>query len=161
MNGSDPYIADRCTEIESVLNEAETWSAVDPKLGAYLAGYITVLISGVVEDCIEYVIKERAKRANDPELLGFVSKLLEQRFRNPRSEEIAGLLSMFSSQYQEEYRTSIPRNAPDALGSIIANRMSLAHTGTWKQQTTVSDVRNYFLRITPILAVVEHILLKK
>ena len=159
MTPKDPYVVQRCAEIESNLVDAHNWSATDAKLGAYLAGYVTVLISGVVEDCVEYLVKQRAGRSNDPELTELVSQLLAESFRNPRSNYIAGLLRRFSLEYEERYQALVPLSSREALGSIIANRLSLTHTGTWRQPTTIADVQSYFGRIVPILAVVEEILL--
>ena len=161
MTPKDPYVAQRCAEIESNLVDAVNWSAADAKLGAYLAGYVTILISGVVEDCIEYLVKQRASRSNDPELIDFVSNLLGGSFRNPRSDHIASLLRRFSLGYEQRYHASVSVSSREALGSIIANRLSLAHTGTWRQHTTIADVQGYFGRIVPILAVVEEILLPR
>ena len=159
MTLRDPYISQRCAEIQSNLADAKSWSDSDARLGAYLAGYITILISGVVEDCIEYQVRERARRGNDPELAQFISHLIGQHFRNPRSEGVADLLAMFSKSYREQYLAFVPLNSRGALGSIIANRMSLSHTGAWKQQATVNEVEGYFERIIPILVAVEDILL--
>ena len=159
MTPKDQYILQRCEEIQSNLADAKTWSASDARLGAYLAGYITILISGVVEDCIEYLVSERARRGNDAELATFVSHLFGQHFRNPRSEGVANLLSMFSESYRDQYLAAVPTRSREALGSIIANRMSLAHTGAWRHQTTVIEVEEYFANIIPILVAVEDILL--
>ena len=158
MTAQQPYISQRCEEIHSILADAKIWSDSDSRLGAHLASYITVLISGVVEDCIEYLVKERARRGSDPEVAEFVSQLVERSFRNPKSEGVADLLGMFSEEYQKRYLEAVPTNSREALGSIIANRMSLAHTGTTMQQNTVSDVADYFSRIVPILTAVEDIL---
>ena len=160
MTPRDPYVAQRCAEIDLNLIDAVTWSATDAKLGAFLAGYVTILISGVVEDCIEHLVKQRAAKSQDPELTEFVSRLVGGSFSNPRSDYIARLLGRFSSAYEEQYQDSVPLSSREALGSVMANRLSLAHTGTWKQPTTIADVQSYFSRIVPILSVVEDILLQ-
>ena len=159
MTPKDSYVAQRCAEIEANLVDAVGWSATDAKLGAFLAGYVTVLISGVVEDCVEYLVKQRADRSNDPELTELVSHLVAGSFSNPRSNYIARLLGMFSLEYEQRYQALVPLTSREALGSIMANRLSLAHTGTWRQQTTIADVQSYFARIVPIIAIVEEILL--
>ncbi len=48
MNPTDPYVTQRCAEIDSVLGDAAGWASQDAKLGAHLAAYVSVLISGVV-----------------------------------------------------------------------------------------------------------------
>lgn len=63
MTPNDPYVFQRCIEIESAVSEAEQWAIGNEKLGAYLAGYLTVVICGVIEDCVEHLIGNRAGKA--------------------------------------------------------------------------------------------------
>ncbi len=158
MNPTDPYVTQRCAEIDSVLGDAAGWASQDAKLGAHLAAYVSVLISGVVEDCVEHLVRTRAGRAGDARVQELVGKLLDQRFRNPRSDQIEQLLGWFSPRYRDEYRTRVPIEAREALGSIVTNRLSLAHTGTAKQQLTLGDVDGYFKRIQGLLRSVEDVL---
>jgi len=154
----DSYVVSKCAEIEALLDEAVGWSKDDDKLGAHLASYITVLISGMVEDCIEFLVKQRAGKGGDFEVQELVGKLVDRQFRNPSHQQIRDMMRWFSEEYARSYHEKVPSDAPDALGSIVANRISLAHTGTWKQQMTIGDVRNYFTRIMPILIAVEEVL---
>jgi hypothetical protein len=155
----DAYVAQRCSEIESSLRYAANKSRTDPELGGHLASYISVLISGVVEDSIEHLVVERARKANDTQLQEFVRSSIGQQFRNPRSQDIANVLGRFSENYQGSYQRSVSRAAREALGSIVGNRMSLAHRGASQLSLTVNDVRMYFELIIEILTVVESILL--
>lgn len=155
----DTYVTERCSEITDGLEYAIEKSGDDPRLGAYLAGYITVLISGVVEDCIEHLVIQRAANTNDEQIRSFVQKAIDRRFRNPRSNDIATVLGMFSPDYRAEFQNAISDESSSALGSIVSNRLSLAHRGSIIQQLTVRDVQNYFEKIIPILITVEDILL--
>ncbi len=155
----DAYVAARCSEIDEMLLYATEKAGVDPRLGAHLAGYISVLISGVVEDCVEHLVVERARKVNDPQLQEFVRSSMAQQFRNPRSEDIANVVGRFSKDYQSSYQLSVSQEAREALGSIVRNRMSLAHQGAPQSNFTVNDVQRYFDLIVGILEVVEDILL--
>ena len=155
----DTYVADRCSEINTLIEYAAEKSDSDPGVGAYLAGYISVLISGVVEDCVEHLVVERARMSNDQQLQEFVRLSIDRQFRNPRSSDIAEVLAWFSSAYRDSYNRSVNRQAREALGSIVSNRMSLAHKGTPQLALTVSDVRGYFAHVVEILEVVEGILI--
>ncbi len=153
------YVTRRCSEIEEMLRYASEKSRNDADLGGHLAGYISVLISGVVEDCIEHLVIERARISNDSELQEFVKSSIARQFRNPKSEDIANLLSGFSGTYRSLYNNSVEQESKEALGSIITNRMALAHRGEPQSNFTIGDVHRYFDLIVKILEVVESILL--
>ena len=153
------YVFQRVSEIEQLIDYAVQKSNSDSELDAYMASYISVLISGVVADCIEYLVVERAKRTNDPELQEFVRVSMDRDFRNPNSEAIATLLSKFSSECERQYKSTVPLNSREALGSVIRNRLSLAHSGRNQNDFTINDIRQYFEQIVGILEVVEGILL--
>ena len=160
MTSKAPYVSQRCREIEGLLRDAAGWSSSDKQLGAHLAGYLSVLITGMVEDCVEHLFSQRVVKAQDREVQDFVSKALQQRFRNPDWGTISGLLGQFSTSYQQRFAQRIPHNGSEAtaLESIVANKNSLSHTGIWKQQMTVADVDDYYRRILPILEALEDVL---
>lgn len=153
------YVANRCSEIDKTIQYAANKSANDPDLGAHLAGYISVLISGVVEDCIEHYVVERARKTNDSHVIEFVKDSIGRQFRNPRSEDIAQVLKRFGDDYSRSYQRSVSQQAKEALGSVVSNRFSLAHEGTSRSNFTVNDVQNYFSHIVSLLEEVEKILL--
>jgi hypothetical protein len=156
----DPYVVNRCTEVEAILIDAASWATKDAKLGACLAAYVSVLISGVVEDCIEHLVAQRASKVQDSEIHHYICHALDLRFRNPEFGTISGLLKEFSDEYQQKFTAKISPNGAEAtaLKSILDNKNSLAHVGTAKLQMTVSDVDGYYRRIIPILETLERIL---
>ena len=152
------YVATRCSEIDQTIQYAATKSANDPDLGAHLAGYISVLISGVVEDCIEHYVVERARKTNDSHVIEFIKDSIGRQFRNPRSDDIAAVLRRFGDDYRQSYQKSVSEQAKAALSSVVNNRLSLAHEGTSRSNFTVNDVRAYFSQIVSLLEEVEKIL---
>lgn len=160
MTLHDPHVIDRCAEIEGLLTEAAVWASQDAKLGAHLAAYITVLITGLLEDCIEYLVVQRVGKTQDSEVQNYVKAVIKERFRNPDWGAISGLLGQFSDNYKHEFGSKIRHDGSeaDALNSIVTNKNSLAHIGTANLQVTVGNVDDYFRRIIPILEVVEQIL---
>jgi hypothetical protein len=157
---NDPYVSGRCAEIERLMADAKGWAEQDERLGAHLAAYLTVLITGMVESCIEHLVMQRVGKAQDPEVSRYVSQALEQRFRNPDWSTISGLLRQFSDDYRREFAARIPPNSSgaDALASIIGNKNEMSHVGSWKQQLTIGDVEGYYRRIVRVLAALEDIL---
>jgi len=73
----DQYIADKCLEIRTLIEESKNWAKIDDKLGAHLATYINVVILGIMEDCIEYLVKARAKTTRDSGIENYISKDIE------------------------------------------------------------------------------------
>jgi hypothetical protein len=129
-------------------------------LAANLAAYITVLIVGVVEDCVEHLVAQRARKTRDSEVEHYVVQSLQERFRNPDYSAISGLLKVFSEDYQRTFRGKIPHDGKEAIAlqSVIANKNMLAHVGTSNLQLTLKEVSNYSRDIKPILEVLEEIL---
>lgn len=160
MTFKDAYVADRCNEVQGLLEDATRWASIDEQLGAHLAAYISVLLTGVVEDCVEHMVAQRTERTNDSHLHHYVCLVLSQRFRNPNHGAISGLLKEFSDEYQRLFKERIPHDGKqaEALQAIVDNKNSLAHLGTRKLQLTVGDVRDYYGRILPILEALELIL---
>ena len=155
----DTYVADRCSEIDATIQYAANKSANDPDLGGHLAGYISVIITGVVEDSIEHFVVQRASKAQDPHLLEYVKRSIAQQFRNPQSRAISDLLERFSADYRSAYQSGVSQQAKEALGSLVTNRISLTHQGTLQSNLTINDVQNYFSEVKAILEKVEQILL--
>ncbi len=160
MNLQDPYLANRCTELELLLNDAAGWALGNEKLSANLAAYISVLIVGVLEDCVEYLVGKRVRKTQDSETEHYVVQSLHQRFRNPDHSAISSLLKDFSEEYQQTFKEKIPHDGNEAIAlqSVVNNKNSLAHIGTSNLQMTVGDIDEYYRRIVPILEVLEEIL---
>ena len=125
----DAYVAARCSEIDEILLYAADKGDTDPELGAHMAGYVSVLISGVVEDCIEHLVVQRARKVNDPQLQEFVRSSIAQQFRNPRSEDIANVIGRFSKDYQSSYQLSVGQEAREALGGVVKSAVIPARVG--------------------------------
>ena len=161
MTIHESYIVKRCDEINILLANAKVWASSNEKLGAHLAAYISVLIVGVMEDCIEHLIAQRVGKTGDREIANYIRKVLGERFRNPEYGSISGLLKEFSEEYQQRFRQKIPHDGSEstALASIVGNKNSLAHVGIEKLQMSVDDVDSYYHRIIPILEVLEQILI--
>lgn len=160
MTPKDPYICERCDEIEGLLTDAASWAKKDEKLGAHLAAYICVLVLGMLEDCVEHLVAQRVDKTGDSEIRNYIVKVIDERFRNPDWGKISGLLGEFSQEYKTAFTDKIPPHSTeaDALRDIVTNKNSLAHTGTSKLNLTVTDVDGYYRRILPILVTLEEIL---
>jgi len=157
---NNPYVQKRCAEIEGLLQYADAWSKKDEKLGAHLAAYICVLFLGVLEDCIEKLIKDRANKSGDPEIYNFITTITNTRFRNPDRSAICKILGLFSTEYKEKFSQKIKANGSEdeALNDIVRNKNSLAHEGTGKLNLSVKDMNDYYRRVIPIVEAIEDVL---
>jgi hypothetical protein len=156
----NPYILKRCSEIEGLLIDAASWAKKDEKLGAHLASYICVLILGVLEDCVEFLIAQRVDKTGDYEIRNYIVKVIGERFRNPDWGSISGLLGEFSQEYKTAFTKKISHDSIEAntLQDVINNKNSLAHAGISKLNLSVTDVKDYYHRVIPILEIMEEIL---
>lgn len=170
MNIEDKYISNRCHEVDSLLKQARIWAEGDPelrrtgrgdpKLGAHLATYANVIMLGILEDCIEYMVRTRAKKSGDPEIENYVSAHISQSFKNPNYSKICEVLGQFSSRYKSEFQARIRHDssAVEALNSILENKTNSAHLGLSNLSLSIDDASGYFVRVLPILKVLEDLL---
>ena len=160
MTCKNPYIIGRCDEIDRLIADALKWSDTDPKLGAHLAAYISVLIVGIFEDCIENLVAVRVKKANDPEIHNYITRIIDQRFRNPDYQKISTMLFDFSDEYRASFKSKITPNGKeaDSLQSLVDNKNALAHTGIASLTLTIGDVQSYYQHSMIILQELEQIL---
>jgi hypothetical protein len=154
------YIVGRFNDIDRLIVDVTKWSANDPELAAHLAAYVSVLVVGILEDCIENLVATRANKANDPEIFNYIIKIIGQRFRNPDYSKISQMLLDFSPAYQSTFKSMIAPNGreADALQSLVDNKNSLAHTGTVKLNLTIGDVQIYYNYSMRIIQTLEQIL---
>ncbi len=131
---------------------------MDSRLSAYLGGYLCVVASGVLEDCIEFVIGKRAGKGKDPPLEAYVRSLVDQTFRNPDSAKIRGTLKNFDSGYRDAFDARIGKDSLAALDSIINVKNNLAHGSSGALPVNVPEAVRYIRRSIPILEVLEDIL---
>ena len=161
MTISDSYVAARYAEIAALIDDLETRTAADGRLAAHMAGYLDVLVVGLVEDAIEHLLGERAARTGDAEIASYVRNRVAGAFRNPDWGAISGLLGQLSSKYKTQFASQIPSEGQvsETLRSLLANKHASAHVGTTNLYLTIPDIRNYLQRLEELFESVESILL--
>lgn len=156
----NPKISDRLNEIEVLLRDSKRWAANDPQLASQLATFIDVYLLGVVEESFELLVKQRAGKPNDPELLNYISDHIEHSFRNPCRANIIGILGKFSDSYATAFSSKFPVKCAemDALDAVLGHKTNLAHKGTFQLGLTPSDVETYLAQIVIVFETLEQIL---
>ena len=121
-----------------------------------MSAYLTVVISGVYEDCIEHLFGERAAKAGDAELQYYVKTTLGERFRNPKYAKIIEMLSKFSPDYVKQLRGLVEEPARLGLDSIVDNKNLVAHGSV--SNATLADVSKYYADAKALLDALEDVL---
>lgn len=157
---SDSHIAARFADISQLIDDAKTWAQYDPHLGAHLAGYICVLLTGAIEDSVERMVSLRMASNPDPEVSRFVINTIDNTFRNPDWGAIKGLLGRFSEDYGLAWSTKFPnaQRLHESLQSIVTNKNTLAHTGSMNLHLTLLDIERYYNEVIPAIDELEEII---
>ena len=153
-----PYVIDRLAEVEQALRRASDWGSEDPELSAYLAGYMIVLLCGVVEDCAEHLVSQRVSVGGDKELTSFLRARVSATFRNPDKQNFNKIVKDFGPECASTYKGRMPEGADDALESIVTNKNALAHGEPSKFNVTLGDVEDYLSRASQVFEVLEEVL---
>lgn len=155
MKTKHRHLKDRFDSIDLSLRKAQSFTG-EPEIAAYLSGYLVVMICGIYEDCLEYLMVERASSGGDAEVQNFVKITLANSFRNPTFGTLVGALNKFSPTYGEAIQRQIKKSAREALDSIVENKNSIAHGKSIS--VTIGDVVDYHSRSIVIFEATEQLL---
>lgn len=160
MTIKSTFISTKCSGIDTLLSDAKIWAKDDEKLGAHLAAYVDVMILGMLEECVEHLIKARAKKTGDLEVTNFIGKHIEDRFRNPNFGLICGVLGQFSDAYKEEFEKTFKKDSAEviAMEALLKNKTNVAHYGLANLKLSINDVEIYYHGVVNILEKLEALL---
>jgi histone H3/H4 len=151
-----PYLQAWFQRVDATMQKARQYSAGNPELDGYLASYLTVLVSGAYEDCVEHLLSQRAAKTGDAEIANYIQTSVDRNFRNPNFKNILRLITAFSHQYAQELNARVDSKATGAINSIVNNKNDIAHGRS--ATVTIRDVENYHKRCMPIFEALEDIL---
>jgi len=150
------YLKDKFRNIDNKVAKSKQIGGSDPEIAAMMSSYLAVFISGIYEDCIEYLFKERAGRNKDSEIQNFVENIMDKDFRNPNYEKIRDFLKYLNETYGDQL-DKLGNEYKDALNSIVNNKNQIAHGGTCN--ATINDIITYHKKALKIFEELEKILL--
>lgn len=154
---SAQYLKNKFSLIED--NIMKVKSIKDPKLVSMLSGYLVVFISGIYEDCIEYLFIQRAGKNGDSEIQNLMKTFVDRYFRNPEYRKIKELLKALNPKYGKILREKIDDKNIDGINSIVTNKNNIAHGNN--SNVTVEDVNIWHNNSLKVFEVLEKILLGK
>ena len=116
-------------------------------------------ISGIYEDCIEYLFIQRSGKNNDKEIQNLVKTLIDLHFRNPNYENIKKMVKALDSKYGTILRDKIADKNIEGINSIVTNKNNVAHGKV--SNATIRDIKNYHKNALKIFKVLEEIFSKE
>ena len=131
----------------------------DSTLGIHWVRYICVLVAGFLENALQEIYKDYARRVADENVANYVSNQIGFTVGTPNSGNFIRTAKSFSEIWAEELRSFIDQDGRrDAIDTIIRNRNLIAHGG----QSTISPVqlRDYLPKCVAVIDFIESELLK-
>ena len=125
----DPYVKSKLVVIKDAITRVEKFRG-DRKIAVDLESYLVVLISGIYEDCIEYLINKRVDTSGDIEVSAFIEKTLDIQMRNPNWENLMTVLGRFSKKWVTVMKKKIKNRVRTDLNNIVNNKNAVAHGNT-------------------------------
>jgi len=135
----DQYVKDKFVIIKDAIKRIEKFKG-DRKIAVDLESYLVVLISGIYEDCLEYLINKRVDRAGDTEVSAFVEKTLYVQLRNPNWENLTNILGRFSKGWVNSMNKKIQHRTKTSLNNIVNNKNAVAHGNT--SSLTLGEIKD-------------------
>jgi hypothetical protein len=135
----DPYVRNKFVLIRDTISRIEKFKG-DRKIAVDLESYLVVLISGIYEDCLEYLINKRVDQIGDAEVSAFVEKTLAVQLRNPNWENLKTILGRFSKKWVTALNKKIQDRAITDLNNIVNNKNAVAHGNT--SNLTLAEIKN-------------------
>jgi hypothetical protein len=148
------YVISRIDQLEKDI--ATISKVTDPQISSFLSSFLAVYSCGVYEDCIEYLVMERASKSGDSEVQEFVKQSIIKSFRNPNYENIKQLIGKFGSGYLSSLTTQVDNRLSTSIGSIITNKNDVAHAGQYK--LALGDFIAYHSEAKKIFEILEKVL---
>ena len=157
MTMKSQYLKDKFESIRDNIEKAENVSKSNPEIASMMSSYLVVFISGIYEDCVEYLFIQRAGKNNDKEIESLVKTFIERQFRNPEYERIKELLGALDHKYKTEFRSKLDIKNIEGINSIVTNKNSVAHGEV--SNATLNDINTYHNNAIKIFEELENILL--
>jgi formyltetrahydrofolate hydrolase len=98
----------------------------DPELIAHWTRYLCVLLSGMIEVCVQEYFSDYARVRSERRVYSYVEVQL-QRLQNPKMEKIVSVAAMFDSCWAERLQQQTKGELKDSVDSVVANRNLIAH----------------------------------
>ena len=126
----------------------------DPSLVSHWGRYLCVMVAGFLEQGIQVVYQDFAKKSESPRVGRYVSRRLS-RISTPNAEEFLQTAGHFDDQWRLELQEFFSKDSrpKEAINSIMSLRNNIAHGGKVSIAPTI--VRNYLEQSVEVLEFIE------
>ena len=113
------------------------------QISAHWAKYITVRVSGFMEEVLETVLVEYARKVASGKIINYAQKQIEKSRNNPNTEKIAQTLYSFSKEWGASFEEFAGQEGrKDALNSVMSIRHNIAHGRN--SGVTIGRIKGYY-----------------
>jgi hypothetical protein len=140
----------RIQKVDEAISACEQHLRVTDSEGTQIEALLTrsllVLTCSAFEEQIERIIDARTQSLGDVPMQVFFQSCVGAVFRSTKSNEIAGLLGRFGSQFKESFNRKAAADpvAVTFYNNIVTNRHGVAHTQGLN--CTLNDLRSFYDR---------------
>lgn len=141
--------------IDNIIKDADENLEAEDEKKSHLAKYVTVLISGFLENAVYEVYRDYAlSKETDAKVLQFVEGRLKD-INNPNGERLIQIASQFYNTWGVDLRAYLAENNRNgAIGSIIKNRHKIAHGEN--SDITLISVKDHWSRVIEVVKFIEN-----
>ncbi len=122
-------------------NNIMQYSINNPLSSSYISGYLITFMSGIYEESIEIILREKIMRSGRKYIINYVNSMIHEKFRNPTYKNVRKLLEKFDKNWVEKLKT-IPDRNKTALSSVVNSKNALAHGVTF--DVTLAEAIQYY-----------------
>lgn len=134
-------------------------SAEDPayfELSSRWARYLTIQVSGFMEETLEEVFSEYIDRGSSERIANYAKKQIASGRKNPKTDKFSSLLGTFSPEWANQFNEFVSREGiKDALDSVMSNRHQIAHGRS--VGITIVRIRGYYEKCLKLAEYVEEL----
>ena len=123
----------------------------EPELLSDFARYLCVLVSGFLEQAVQELVLEHARKRSSPTVQRYVESRM-RRFSNVKAQRLVDLFGSFDPDWRKDLEGFLVDERKDAVDSVIALRNTISH-GRYAG-ITISRVGNYY---NEIKGIVDHV----
>jgi len=123
---------------------------------SYLAKFLVVFICGTFEEIIKNTFTEKFSKENSLEINSLIDSYLEEKFRNPSTENIISILNKFNEEWGKVIN-KMPKVIQEAMDYIVTHKNLIAHGHN--SDVTLREVIMNYKTACKIIAKIDYIVL--
>ena len=149
----------RISNIIRQLDDSEDLFFENSEMLAHFAKYLSVLISGYIEQSLKDIFFEYAKSKSAPEIISYIEKTWPIS-RNMKTENIKQILGQFNRTWELEFTEWLDEPKSASINNLIGWRNSIAHGQEQKANAvTLPTIKENFITAKELVCWCEELVL--